>query len=265
MLARHPFLRELAVTTLIGIGVYAVCVLIVLIAEKRERRDFSAYRRRSALNDLGYVVFYKCSIYSILVMPLFAFLSPRLQFLHIDLLQRLPWLASVLLAWLAFDFVNYWIHRLQHSSRLLWAFHSVHHATTELTFLSSHRTHFLEQLATGLLLLVPALVLGIPQRLWFPILFLQLLSETCQHARLSWNFGPLHALLVSPTFHSMHHSVDEQHYNTNYGRVFSIWDWLFGTFIAAKEPVQRVGVEGMEIPERLTAQFAHPFRFLASR
>ena len=265
MLDGHPFLREIVITTLIGLGVFVVCALVVLIAEKRERRDFSVYRRRSALNDLAYVIFYKCSVYSILVMPLFVFLSPRVQFLRSDLLQHLPWPASALLAWLTFDFLNYWVHRLQHSSRLLWAFHSVHHASTEVTFLTGHRIHAVEQLMMGLMMLVPALILGLAQPLWFPIMVLQLLSETFQHARLSWNFGPLHAFVVSPTFHSVHHSADEEHYNSNYGRVLSIWDWLFGTFIAAKEPVQRVGVEGMEIPERLTAQFTHPFRFLTSR
>jgi sterol desaturase/sphingolipid hydroxylase (fatty acid hydroxylase superfamily) len=70
-------------------------------------------------------------------------------------------------------------------------------------------------------------------------------------------------MLVSPVFHSMHHSADARQYNGNYGRVFSVWDALFGTFVHADEPVLRQGVEGMVVPETLIAQFIHPFRYLA--
>ena len=45
------------------------------------------YPTRNALNDLAYVVFYKCSIYNFLVLPLFAFLSPRLHFLQLHAMR----------------------------------------------------------------------------------------------------------------------------------------------------------------------------------
>ena len=80
-----------------------------------------------------------------------------------------------------------------------------------------------------------------------------------------WTFGPLRRLLVSPAFHSMHHSADPREYNGNYGRVLSLWDALFGTFVHADEPARLQGVEGMVVPETLTAQFIHPFRVLAAR
>jgi sterol desaturase/sphingolipid hydroxylase (fatty acid hydroxylase superfamily) len=265
LLARHPYLRELATSTLIGLGVYIVCALVIVAAELAQRRDMSIYRTPNALNDLAYAVFYKCSIYNVLVMPLFSFLSPRLQFLRIGLLLRLPPIVSLVVCWIVFDFLNYWIHRLQHAVRPLWAFHSVHHAQTRLTFLSANRIHALEQLCMGVLMITPAFLLGLPQRLWLPLLFAQIFSETFQHARLSWSFGPMHRLLVSPAFHAVHHSADEHEYNGNYGRVFSLWDVLFGTFVPSVQTTRRYGVDGMDIPERLTAQFVHPFRYLLSR
>jgi sterol desaturase/sphingolipid hydroxylase (fatty acid hydroxylase superfamily) len=265
LLARHPFLRELVISTLVGLGVYAVCALVIVAAEVAHRRDMSVYRTPSALNDLAYAVFYKCSIYNLLAMPLFAFLSPRLQFLRVGVLSRLPSLVSLVVCWIVFDFLNYWIHRLQHSVRPLWAFHSVHHAQTRLTFLSANRIHAFEQLSMGLLLMVPAFLLGLPQRLWLPLLLAQIFSETAQHARLTWSFGRLHRLLVSPLFHAVHHSADEREYNGNYGRVFAVWDVVFGTFVRSQQTARRYGVDGMEIPETLTAQFIHPFRYLARR
>jgi sterol desaturase/sphingolipid hydroxylase (fatty acid hydroxylase superfamily) len=257
-LARHSVARELVTSTLTGLGVYAVCAVVILIAE----RDLKAYRTRSALNDLAYAVFYQCSIYNLFVLPLFAFVVPRVQFLRVGLLLNMQPLVAIVVCWISFDFFAYGVHRMQHAVRPLWAFHSVHHAATRLTFLTANRIHAVEQLYVGMLMIVPAFLLGIPQPRWLPLLFVQLFIETMQHARLRWTFGPLHRVLVSPTFHSMHHSVDAQEHNSNYGRILSIWDVLFGTFTAAPEPAQRAGVDGMEIPERLTAQFAHPFRFI---
>ncbi len=258
-LSRHAFTYELVMTTLVGMAVYVACALIVSLAEWSQRRDWSAYRTRAAFNDAAYALFYQCSIYSVLVMPLFVFLSPRVQFLRVELLAQLPPVISIPLCWLTFDFCNYWVHRLQHSVRPLWAFHSVHHAPEELTLLTANRIHVVEQLYMSLLLLVPALVLGIQPR-WLPIVFLQVLTETLQHARLTWTFGSLHKVVVSPAFHAFHHSADAREHHGNYGRVFSCWDLLFGTFVHSAEPVRRFGIDGMVVPERLTAQFLHPFR-----
>ena len=79
-LVRHKFLEELVMSTLIGLGVYCVCALVVIAVELRQRSDMSVYATRNALNDLAYVVFYQCSIYNIVGLPLFAFLAPRLHF-----------------------------------------------------------------------------------------------------------------------------------------------------------------------------------------
>ncbi|MCU1350490.1 MAG: fatty acid hydroxylase, partial [Acidobacteria bacterium] len=206
LLARHRYLYGLVTSTLMGLGVYVACALVVVSAELWHRRDMSVYRTPNAFNDLAYVVFYQCSIYNLLVAPLFAILAPRLQFLRFGLMARLPMVFSFIACWFIFDFLNYWVHRLQHSVRPLWAFHSVHHAQTRMTFLSSNRIHAVEQLYVSALMIVPAFILGIPQPRWLPILLLQVFSETMQHARLNWSFGPMHRLVVSPLFHSVHHS-----------------------------------------------------------
>jgi sterol desaturase/sphingolipid hydroxylase (fatty acid hydroxylase superfamily) len=265
-LARHAFLQELVISTLIGLGVWVVCALIIVAAERRQTRGFGVYRSRNALNDLGYAIFYKCSIYNLLVFPLFAFVAPRLSFLRANLLtgllNGLPPAVTLLACWLLYDFLNYWTHRMQHAVRPLWAFHSVHHTQTQLTFLSANRIHAFEQLYVSFLMIVPAFVLGIAPPRWLPLLVAQTLSETFQHARLDWTFGPLSRLFVSPATHALHHSTDPREYNGNYGRVLSLWDALFGTFVRSRGAVQRYGVDGMDVPETLTAQFVHPFREL---
>lgn len=264
-LAHHRSIRELVVSTLIALGIYCVSVLLILLAERREGRGFGIYRSRNALNDLAYAVFYKCSIYNVLVFPLFALVVPRVQFLRKAPFGNLPQSVAVIVCWVAFDFLIYWVHRLQHAVLPLWAFHSVHHTQTQLTFLSANRIHFVEQLYVGLLLMIPALLLGVPQPLWFPLLAVQTFSEAMQHAQLNWTFGRAGRLIVSPAFHAVHHSTDDREYNGNYGLVFSVWDAAFGTFVSSPAAVRRYGVDGMEVPESLPAQFLHPFRMMASR
>lgn len=265
LLAAHPYLRQLLMSALGGAGVYVVCAIVVVAAELRQRSDMSVYRTRAALNDVAYAIFYQCSLYNLLVSPLFAAVASRLAFLKIGVLAHVPAFVAIVASWLIFDFLNYWMHRIEHVVEPLWAFHSVHHAPRQLTFLSSNRIHAFEQLSVGLCMIVPAYLLGVPQRRWLPLLFLQLFSETMQHARLPWSFGPLRRLFVSPRFHSIHHSADAREYNGNYGRVLSLWDALFGTYVES-EQIERVhGVEGMEVPETLVAQFLHPMRYLAAR
>jgi hypothetical protein len=39
----------------------------------------------------------------------------------------------------------------------------------------------------------------------------------------------LEHVLISPSQHQVHHSVDPKHLDKNFGEIFAIWDWIFGT------------------------------------
>jgi sterol desaturase/sphingolipid hydroxylase (fatty acid hydroxylase superfamily) len=78
------------------------------------------------------------------------------------------------------------------------------------------------------------------------------------HAQLHWEFGPLRYLLVSPVFHSIHHSLARDSADTNFGAVFSCWDYLFGTASARRIRPDRTGVENNTIPENFMAQIMMP-------
>jgi hypothetical protein len=36
-------------------------------------------------------------------------------------------------------------------------------------------------------------------------------------------------ILISPAQHQIHHSAAKKHFNKNYGSIFALWDWMFGT------------------------------------
>ena len=53
----------------------------------------------------------------------------------------------------------------------------------------------------------------------------------------------LRALLVTPTMHVVHHSAEAPETDRNFGEIFSLWDRLFGTYLAAP----RAGIQTMPI------------------
>ena len=58
-----------------------------------------------------------------------------------------------------------------------------------------------------------------------------LLTGNIDHANIDFRSsgGSCIASLVTPQFHSIHHSADAQEGNSNFGVMLPFWDMLFGT------------------------------------
>src|SRR5262249_40517601 len=176
-----------------------------------------------------------------------------------ELLGHLPPLISFLIFWVLSDAIGYWIHRWEHHNPILWCFHSVHHAQTSLTFVTSFRNHLFEQLFINLLMYVPLMLLGMPKWYWAPAMLIQNVFEGLQHSDLKWRYGKLYPILVSPVFHLIHHSPDRARHDSNYGKILSIWDYLFGTISVGERP-QRYGLQNDSTPVSFLGTLAQPFR-----
>ena len=247
-----------------AILVSSALFVVIFCLESLARADRSRYRTRNFLNDVGYALFYQGGIYNILFyVPLMSILAPRLSVFELGIVTRLPLpsVAVYVLYWLTVDFMGYWLHRLKHTTRFLWAFHSVHHAQTRLTFLSSHRNHVVDQLISNIVMFVPLALLGVPTEVWMPLYFLQQFNEGVQHSELDWRYGPLYRFLVSPVFHAFHHSTRSEHYTGNYGKILSVWDYAFGTAVAGERP-RACGIEGLDVPETIQGQLLAPLQVL---
>jgi sterol desaturase/sphingolipid hydroxylase (fatty acid hydroxylase superfamily) len=165
---------------------------------------------------------------------------------------------------LVVDFSTYWWHRMLHTWSPMWAFHSVHHAQEEMSFITSYRMHPVEQFGQSLIMVVPLLIIGTPTWRWLPLYLTMNMFEAAQHSALNFTYGRAYALVVSPRFHALHHARDASVYNGNYSKILSIWDFLFGTAIRAERP-NRFGVEGLPVPRTIWDQLATPFRLLRGR
>jgi sterol desaturase/sphingolipid hydroxylase (fatty acid hydroxylase superfamily) len=115
-----------------------------------------------------------------------------------------------------------------HRIPLCWNIHKVHHAVENLSFASAYQMHFLELLLQVPTHTIATLLLGTDLVAPFGIIFMTI--DYLAHSNVRLDFGPLTYVICTPQAHRVHHSLDERHYDTNFGNTFMIWDHVFGTF-----------------------------------
>lgn len=146
-----------------------------------------------------------------------------------------PWLPHPRPLWAALslpaalllsDGLQYWEHRIEHW--WFWRVHAVHHSGRQLSC-TSNVTHFGHQILMTLVYGLPiSVVCGDPMGL-LPVLVGVYWWAAFIHSPAKIDIGPLRWILVDNRMHRIHHSLDERHFDRNFGSILSIWDHLFGT------------------------------------
>lgn len=150
----------------------------------------------------------------------------------------LPYWLEVIVAVLVLDLAIYLQHVVMHRVPLLWRLHRVHHADLDIDMTTGSRFHTIEILFSMLVKWVLIILLG-------PALLAVLIFETVLNSMAVFNHANvrlpekldrlLRLLLITPDVHRVHHSIARRETNSNYGFNLSIWDRLFGTYIAQPE------------------------------
>ena len=150
----------------------------------------------------------------------------------------LVWLGALL----AYDFLYYWNHRIDHEVGLFWAAHVVHHQSERFNLSTA-----LRQSSSGALLgwifYLPMAVAGVPPVVFVTVGLIDLLYQFWVHTELIGKLGWFDRVFASPSNHRVHHGVNDRYLDKNYGGILIVWDRLFGTFEAeVEQPVY--GVRG---------------------
>lgn len=146
-----------------------------------------------------------------------------------------PTWVEITLAIVVFDFAIWFQHLITHKIPLLWRLHRVHHSDRDLDVTTAIRFHPLE-IALSMIIKI-GLVYALGPAAIAIIFFEIILNGTAMfnHANIRIP-DPLERMvrlvLVTPDMHRVHHSVDRSEHDSNYGFALSIWDRLFGTYIA---------------------------------
>ena len=180
----------------------------------------------------------------------------------------LPFWLEVAGAVLLLDLAIYLQHRLMHRVPMLWRLHRVHHADLDIDLTTGSRFHTLEILFSMLVkwLVIAALGPALLAVLIFEILLNSMAVFNHANVRLPpaldrW----LRRLLITPDVHRVHHSVIQHETDSNFGFNLSVWDRLFGTYVAQPQAGHRgmtIGLNEFRDPmqvERLPGMLMLPF------
>ncbi|MGD2119679.1 MAG: sterol desaturase family protein [Chromatiales bacterium] len=211
------------------------------------RRQLSVSRTLRWSNNIGLVVFN--TVLLRLLFPAAAVgMATFTEKVGWGILNYLYWPAwlELVIAVVVLDFAIWLQHVMVHAIPLLWRLHRVHHADLDYDLTTGARFHPLEIILSMLIKFTVIMVLG-------PSIAAVIIFEVILNGMAMFNHGNvrlpqpidsvLRLFLVTPDMHRIHHSVEDDETNSNFGFNLSIWDRLFGTY--RDQP--RGGHEGMTI------------------
>ncbi len=143
--------------------------------------------------------------------------------------------------YLAYDFVYFAMHRLQHELPWWWALHSMHHSQRQMSCWTNDRGTLVDGFLQSMVLSVVGLAMGVAPDQFAWLMLVGELGQNLSHTNTRIGFGPVfEKLFVDPRFHRLHHMrAEAQHpglHNCNYGQVLSIWDVMFGSALFGLAP-----------------------------
>lgn len=218
----------LVVATLfiINLGITGFEIVLDLLTKKQRRwKDslancaiffVSQVIERTAFASLGFVA----------LLPFFI-LTP----LHIPMTVW-TWIIALLAA----DFTYYWMHRLEHSHRILWASHGVHHSSEDYNLTVGFRLSLIEGFFEWAFL-VPMILIGFNPFQAIVALVIVAQYQHWIHTERIGKLGWLDEVFNTPSAHRVHHGSNRQYLDKNYGGILMIWDKMFGTFQREDEKV----------------------------
>ena len=137
---------------------------------------------------------------------------------------------TYLIAFVALDFAGYAVHTLNHKVNFFWNAHIVHHSSEEYNLACALRQSVSVFVKLFVILLLPAALLGVPASVIAVVAPLHLFAQFWYHTRHIGKMGFLEHIIVTPSHHRVHHAMNPEYMDKNFGQIFIVWDKLFGTF-----------------------------------
>ena len=166
---------------------------------------------------------------------IFVYISSYLNLELLSVKNPFTWI----IAFLLYDLSYYWMHRMHHEIKILWATHSVHHHGEDFNLATA-----LRQTSTGWLwkwiFYMPMIMLGVPGEVFVTVAGVNLVYQFWVHTKHIGHLGFLEKIFITPMNHGIHHAKNKEYIDANYGGVFIIWDRMFGTYIAERSDIKPV-------------------------
>lgn len=172
-------------------------------------------------------------------------------------LSNIAWaFPAAMLALILRDFFYYWFHRLQHSSRWLWAEHELHHSDEHMNVTTALRHHWLETPLESILVVMPTAMLFGQAKVTVLAYLLSRSAGFFIHLNSRINLG---IAFGSPTYHRVHHSKAAEHMDKNFAAFFPLWDVIFGTYCRSPKIAPETGLASGESVYSIPYALVMPF------
>ncbi|SKA05749.1 sterol desaturase family protein [Sediminibacterium ginsengisoli] len=169
-----------------------------------------------------------------------AIISYHWMLAHLALVQTPPVFLTYLIAFLALDLSGYWVHRISHEYNIFWNNHLIHHSSEDFNLACALRQSISVFVRLFTVFLLPAALLGVPEQVIAVVAPLHLFAQFWYHTEHIRRMGWLEKIIVTPSHHRVHHAINKEYLDKNYGQILIIWDKLFGTYQEELETVPAV-------------------------
>lgn len=240
------------------LGSLGVCMVTVflfehLIPAKPDQGIFNV----SVLQDVVWFVVSSAARATLVVAYVYLLRSLYDQYAgHLTITAIGSWPAPVRFAWgvLLADFLAWFHHWVRHKVPWFWHFHAVHHSQRQLNMFTDFRYHIVEYFISQTLQAIPLFMLAVATPTVVLYSLFQSFVTRAYHGNIRTDLGPLRYLLVTPQSHRIHHSIEPQHFDKNFGVVFSIWDYVFGTQHRQYDEYPDTGIPDEAFPHETSAR-----------
>jgi len=235
------------------LGIFALLTAWEISSPKRELLQLRRFRW---FGNIGLIV-----ISSVLIR----FLIPTAAVgvaLHVEQDQvgflnhyDMPFFVQFFIAFVLMDLAIYFQHVIFHALPMFWRFHRVHHSDLDCDITTGIRFHPFEMIISILFKFLVIISIGAPVLavVVFEVVLNAASMFTHSNIKIPQSIERMvRLILVTPDMHRIHHSINENETNSNFGFFISTWDRIFGTYI--KEPAlghenMQIGLQGFREPK----------------
>ena len=144
---------------------------------------------------------------------------------HLPANQWYTWVIAIV----GVDLLYYCYHRMAHRVRLIWATHQAHHSSQYFNFATALRQKW--NISGDILMWALLPLFGVPPWMVFASFSINLIYQFWIHTeRIGKLWRPIEFVFNTPSHHRVHHGMDQEYLDKNYGGILILWDRLFGSF-----------------------------------
>ena len=126
--------------------------------------------------------------------------------------------------------------------------HALHHSQEQMNLFTDDRAHPVDLLFRGVISFVPFLMFDPAPPTLTAVIVLRGAMQRFIHSNVKMDFLIFNYVLVSPQFHRVRHSIEDRHRDKNFGTLFSVWDYFFGTAYPETSEYPTTGIADSTFP-----------------